>query len=150
MTVCRTLDTAHTIVIREENGGWIKMNFGEKVKTLRKTRDLTTTELARMAGLSQSFISDIENGRRKTPTSKTLDKLSAALRVAPSYFIDQDIVTPLDIMPDMPEDVKDFLLTESNMPYLKLSQKAKENGITSGMLEDLLNALISAMNTRKK
>lgn len=126
------------------------MNFGEKVKSLRKGRDMSAVELAKLSGLSQPFISDVESGRRANPTADTLEKLSKALRVAPSYFIDQDIVTPLDIMPDMPEDVKDFLLSEANMPYLKLSRKAKEKGITPEMLGGLLDTLISAMDSRNK
>lgn len=126
------------------------MNFGEKVKSLRKNRDMSAVELSKLSGLSQPFISDMEAGRRANPTADTLEKLSKALRVAPSYFIDQDIVTPLDIMPDMPADVRDFLLSESNMPYMKLSQKAKKQGITPKMLEELLDSLISIMESRTK
>jgi len=126
------------------------MDFGDKLRSIRELRGLSTTELAKMSGLSQSFISDIENKRRTSPTSKTITKLSKALRVPSAYFLEEDIITPFDVLSEIPDDVKDFMLKEENMPYLKLSKKAKEQGITPEMLDGLLNTLIQAMDSRKK
>ena len=43
------------------------MDVGERIKRLRESMGWTKTRLAQTAGVSQSFISDIESGK-KTPT----------------------------------------------------------------------------------
>lgn len=50
------------------------------IKRLRLERNWSQAKLAREAGLSQSFIHDLERGA-KTPTVRTLEKLSKALQV---------------------------------------------------------------------
>lgn len=53
------------------------------IKDLRKNKNLTQKQLAEKAGLSQSTISDIEDGT-KSPRLKTLDKIATALDI-PTY-----------------------------------------------------------------
>lgn len=55
-----------------------KENFGKQLKYLRtKWAKLTTTELSKLSGLSQSYISQLENG--KEPSFKTIEKLATGL-----------------------------------------------------------------------
>jgi transcriptional regulator with XRE-family HTH domain len=39
--------------------------FGEKLRTLRKGRELTTRQLAREIGISGTHVSDLENNKAK-------------------------------------------------------------------------------------
>ncbi len=55
--------------------------FGEKVKQLRKERDLTQEELATRIGVSAAYIGFIEQ-KQRTPSMKTADKIARALRVS--------------------------------------------------------------------
>lgn len=64
------------------------MDIGNKIRKLRKNNNFTLKELSERSGLSVSFISDIENGRR-IPRLENLDKLSKALNVDISYLIDR-------------------------------------------------------------
>lgn len=50
------------------------------IKDLRKNKNLTQKQLAQKAGLSQSTISDLEDGT-KSPRLKTLDKIATALEI---------------------------------------------------------------------
>jgi len=75
------------------------MKIGEKLKFLRNKKDYTLKQLAQITGISISFISDIENGRRK-PGLDNLKKLAAGLSVSAYELIvevDIDIPTKLEI-----------------------------------------------------
>lgn len=52
-----------------------------RIKDLRKERKMTQTELARLAGVSQPHIHDLENGHRHA-SPETLERIAAALGVA--------------------------------------------------------------------
>ncbi len=56
------------------------MRVGERVKMIRESRNLSTTKLAKMAGMAQSTLRDLELGKT-TATEKTIEKLSKALNV---------------------------------------------------------------------
>lgn len=59
--------------------------IGLKIVKLRTELNLTTTELARMVGISQAQISRLENGKQGF-RSATLSKIADALGVKPVYF----------------------------------------------------------------
>jgi transcriptional regulator with XRE-family HTH domain len=56
------------------------MNAGDKIKRLRTGTGLTVSELARRAGLSQGYLSQIEMGRA-TPSVRALAMTAKALNV---------------------------------------------------------------------
>lgn len=58
-----------------------KINFCKNLRGFRKLKRKTQRQLARISGVSQSCISDLENGI-KSPTLKTIEKLSMALKVS--------------------------------------------------------------------
>ena len=51
-----------------------------RIRTYRKYRGMTMIELAEAAGISQPYLSDIENGK-KTGSVDVLKRIAAALRV---------------------------------------------------------------------
>jgi transcriptional regulator with XRE-family HTH domain len=59
--------------------------IGAKVAKLRAKLNLTTTELAKMVGISQAQISRLENGKQGF-RSATLSKIASALEVEPVWF----------------------------------------------------------------
>lgn len=60
-----------------------------KLKQLRKEKAFTQIELSERSGLSQSFIHDLETGK-KDPTLKTLHKLAIALGVPVSTLLEDE------------------------------------------------------------
>jgi transcriptional regulator with XRE-family HTH domain len=56
-----------------------------KIQSLRKSRDVTLDQLAKMTGLTKGYLSQIENAT-KTPPFSTLDKIAYALGVDITYF----------------------------------------------------------------
>lgn len=63
--------------------------LGDKLRQLREAAGITLRELSRQAGLSPSFICDLEAGRR-FPSSNNLVKITKTLGVAASELADLD------------------------------------------------------------
>lgn len=57
--------------------------FGEYLKQLRLKRELTLKKLANLAGLSPSYLSRIERGKRNIPNARFLNKLAPHLNLSP-------------------------------------------------------------------
>lgn len=55
--------------------------LGENIKKYRKSSNLTIRELSDKANVGSSTISQIENGKRKSLSSQTIQKISKALGV---------------------------------------------------------------------
>ncbi|MBW5286359.1 MULTISPECIES: helix-turn-helix domain-containing protein [Burkholderia] len=58
----------------------VVMEIGRAVKVCRSAKKLSLDELAERAGLSQSYLSMIESGKRE-PTLSSIEKVSTALGV---------------------------------------------------------------------
>jgi transcriptional regulator with XRE-family HTH domain len=67
----------------------VEILLGTKIKKLRINKKIKQIELAKAAGISNSFLSDIENGRTM-PSLKTLYKLADALDVSITVFLEDD------------------------------------------------------------
>jgi transcriptional regulator with XRE-family HTH domain len=59
---------------------WEKMDYAKAVRTCRAIRGWQQADLAREAGLSQSFVSLVEAGQR-IPSARSLKRIARALRV---------------------------------------------------------------------
>ncbi|MGM0899407.1 MAG: helix-turn-helix domain-containing protein [Bacillota bacterium] len=57
------------------------MEFGEYIKQIRKDQKLSLREVAKRAGMSHPYLSQLETGRNNNPTRETLLKLSKGLEV---------------------------------------------------------------------
>jgi transcriptional regulator with XRE-family HTH domain len=56
-------------------------DFGDEVRKIRTEKKLSLKEVGRRSGLSHSYISQIENGKRANPTQKVISKLARGLGV---------------------------------------------------------------------
>ena len=62
--------------------------IGKKVRELRKANNLTMSELANICKISQSYISDLENGKIKNPSISKIYRISNALGAPTGYLLD--------------------------------------------------------------
>ena len=58
----------------------LQKKLGNKIRELRKKREMTQASLAEKTGLSDNFIGLLERGQT-TPSLETLDRISKALKV---------------------------------------------------------------------
>lgn len=68
-------------------GSLLTRLIGNKLHYIRKTRGFSMKALSELSGVSTGMICDIENGL-KAPTTDTLSKLSKALRVEMTFFLE--------------------------------------------------------------
>ena len=55
--------------------------FGQRIKKLREREKLSVRKLAEKAGISHSYLSQLENGRRSSPKPPTIMKIAKGLNV---------------------------------------------------------------------
>lgn len=114
------------------------MNFiGSKLRKLRESKNLTLQDVDELFNISQSTMSDIETNK-KQPRKATVDRLCKAFKVDDRYFYIEDADLPWDVIPNMTDDMKLFLLDQDNVPYLIISEKAKRSGLSPSTLEKLI------------
>ena len=64
------------------------IGIGQKIRSIRKEKEMYASELAKKANVSNGLISRIENGRT-IPSVPVLFQIISALDVEPSYFFQQ-------------------------------------------------------------
>ena len=101
------------------------MKIGDAVKKARKDKKLTLTELSHIAGVTVSFISDIENGK-KQPSLETLERLSKALSVPLYSFFGERMHT--SSKKDSQDSVPDSFIEQARALFMsdELSREDKE------------------------
>lgn len=64
------------LVAYEARGG---EKLGNKLKIIRKAKDITIYQMAERTGLSPSYISNLENNQKLNPTKESMDKIAESL-----------------------------------------------------------------------
>jgi len=84
-------------------------DFGEYLRKLREAQKLSLREMAAKTGVSVSYITQIENGKRKAPGQEVLKKL------APAYNVPvRDLLKAAGYLDDIKE-VKSILSDEEEV-----------------------------------
>ena len=63
------------------------LDLAGRIKALRKEQELSQTQLAKLVGVTQSAIAQIETGMTRNIKAPTLLRLSAALKASPYYLM---------------------------------------------------------------
>lgn len=71
------------------------MNIGEKIAFYRTKKEYSVNKLANLAGISQSYLRDIELGK-KNPTVEILSYICEALNISLKDFFDDTTISILD------------------------------------------------------
>jgi transcriptional regulator with XRE-family HTH domain len=69
-------------------------HLGDKIKNLRKNKNLTLEKLAANAGLSKSYLWELENRESQSPSAEKLQAIADALGVSVDYFLEDDLRKP--------------------------------------------------------
>ena len=111
------------------------MNLGERIRNLRKSKNITQEELAKMIGVKRSVISKYENGSVNISTNNLLE-ISKALAIPIEVFLGNDQISELINKYDNISSVKMKrfpLLGEIACGEPIFAQEDKENFIMADM-----------------
>lgn len=94
------------------------MNLGKAISLCRAQRGLTQADLAARAGMSVSYLSLLEQNKRKGPTLSTIQKLAEALRVPSGilFFLAADQKELAGLGPELQEKLAYAALSLLNAP----------------------------------
>src|SRR6267143_2311104 len=127
-----------------ENGGVDSLVFGQRLRHLRRSRDLTLDQLGGLVGKQASFLSLVENGRREARLS-LIEDLAAALDVTSADLLATDPPTRrarLEV--ELERAQADPLYQELNLPLLRASRQVPHE-----FLEHVVG-LFAALKTRSQ
>lgn len=68
--------------------------LGDKLRELRKTHGFTLEKLADAAGLSKSYLWELENRDSQRPSAEKLKALADVLGVSAAFFLEDDVREP--------------------------------------------------------
>lgn len=78
------------------------ITFGEYLKKIRTSKEISINKLSSMSGISNAQISRIENGVRGVPKPETIEKLAKALNtsyvemmVVAGYWDEEELLEPI-------------------------------------------------------
>jgi XRE family transcriptional regulator of biofilm formation len=113
------------------------MSLGNNIRTIRKSKGVTISQLSAATGVSRSTITDIESDNGRKPNTVTLEKFAKALNVSMDDFFKEDLESNLveDKVEDLPKG------------YLRVARDAQKKGISP---EDMDLALSFLMEMRKR
>lgn len=125
------------------------MSIGSKIKHLLSLREMSQAELVRQSGISKATVSDLINDKQKNTSLELVTRLAKALRVSPAYFLDENAVTPFEAVPNLPEEIRQFILQEENMDYLILAHRIKNMALPVEVIEKVIDSYMSLIKNIK-
>ena len=68
--------------------------LGDKIRNLRNSKGMTLDALAKSAGLSKSYLWELENRESLSPSAEKLQRIAEVLGIDASFFLDDSIDQP--------------------------------------------------------
>lgn len=121
------------------------MRFGDKVRYVREKFALTTEQLARLLNVTQSYISHVENNRRRLGRDKIV-LLASELQLPVEFFLREDVTT-LDEL-ELTAKLKALVTNEKYLNYFVVVDKAVEASISPAELEQAIEFIKTYKKTQ--
>ncbi|MDY0393247.1 helix-turn-helix domain-containing protein [Virgibacillus halophilus] len=96
--------------------------IGEKIKRLRKIKNMSISELAERANVAKSYLSSIERNIQTNPSIQFIEKISAVLGISVNDLIDR------------PEEDENKLDDE----WMMIVREAMESGVSKEQFKEYL------------
>lgn len=111
-----------------------ELQFGEYLKEIRKEKGLTLRQIEKVSGVSNAYLSQVENGKRSVPTPDILMKIHEALGVSYEELMEKAGYISTEVRSELiPETVQTM---ESFNDFVELMKNATEMFIGAVTDED--------------
>lgn len=101
----------------------MKNLIGEKIKQLRKEKQMSLSELAEKAGVAKSYLSSMERNLQTNPSIQFIEKISQVLEVPVNELITENNTT---------------VETDLDSEWLDLVKEAIESGVSKEKFKEYL------------
>jgi transcriptional regulator with XRE-family HTH domain len=101
------------LLLKKGGGFQMENEFGEFIRIKRKGQNITLVQLAKKTGLSQPYLSQIENGKRDTPKLDIINKIAGALDIDSYEMIAKVGIVP--VKTDYASGLADLLKEEKKL-----------------------------------
>lgn len=125
------------------------MKIGDKLNALMVKKNIDARELSAKSNVSASYLYKVLNNQNE-PSAETINKLAGALECDIEELIEGQKVyyTEPAIFNKLPDDLKEFVITEENTPYIVFAKQLKRYDLEK-MLENIkdtdMQFLLSAL-----
>lgn len=121
------------------------MRFGDKVRYVREKFALTAEQLAKLLNVTQSYISHIENNRRRLGRDKIV-LLANELQIPVEFFLREDITTLEEL--ELSAKLRAMITNEKYINYFVVVDKAVEASISPAELEQAIEFIKTYKKTQ--
>jgi transcriptional regulator with XRE-family HTH domain len=103
--------------------------FGEFIKHIRESKNLTLVEVAESAGINHSHLSRIENGERKPPKIATMRKLADAIGISLPTLLEKAgfLESESDESSLIGESQTEYVVDRSNLEKKREKERERRN-----------------------
>lgn len=102
------------------------LNFGEYIKSKRLEKGISLRELASKIGISPSYMSDIEKGRRNAPNKEKVDKIAEVL-----FYSEEEIEKLHDLAGlsknTISTDLSSYIMESNEVRYFLRESKNRDD-----------------------
>lgn len=111
-------------------------SLGEKLKDARETQGLTLRQVEEVTGISNAYLSQLENNKIKKPSANILYKLAEQYRIAFEFLLGEAGIVEKKEIPEGPKTLAGFALSSEGLTpeeeaelagYLKYLRYKKKN-----------------------
>jgi len=121
------------------------VSLGDKVRYARERFGWTTQVLAEKSGLSQPYISEIENNN-KNPSARSIMRLAAALSVQGEFLLRDDVKTIAEM--DIESAVKNKIDSSKYFPYFVTVDQAIAANVTPEEISEAIQFIAKCKSGR--
>ena len=95
--------------------GTLQKTLGEKLKAARETQALTLRQVEEITGISNAYLSQLENNKIKKPSANILYKLAELYRIAFDFLLGEAGIVEKRETADGPKTLAGFALSSENL-----------------------------------
>lgn len=111
--------------------------FGQYLRTLRKAQGLTIDELAAEAGVSGSYISQIENGKKGIPSPQLLQQIHTILDVSHEHLMEK--AGYIIASEPLSQDLYGLFNVDKNLYYKGIKLILNQQRLLKELLEEFIS-----------
>ena len=112
-----------------------------RIVELREKRGISQAQLAKAAGMSRSYLSQIEHGRYKSPSADIMYRIASALGTTIADILEEQIIAVAGNYQTVPAPLRELVRTKGELldirdEDVRMLARIRYRGLLPGRIED--------------